>query len=244
MKRFLACLAALLAAAPALGGNFGVSPIRVDLNRETKSAVLTIKNDDVRPLAFQVRGVRWTQDASGADRYEPTTDIVYFPQQLRIPPGESRVVRVGYKVPAIEAEQAFRVYIEELAEGGSERSGTGVAIRLRFGVPVFLHPVKENLAGELALSVRQGEADALVHNNGNVHLRITAVRLTGVGKDGEAVFQHVVDGWYLLDGNQRSHRFRLPPEACAKARVLRAEVVTEEKLALRSEQPLGPQDCD
>ena len=68
MNRPIPTLAALLFSLAAHGGDFGVSPIRVDLDRNTKSALITVTNDDARPLAFQVRAMEWTQDAAGADR--------------------------------------------------------------------------------------------------------------------------------------------------------------------------------
>lgn len=242
MTRFLVLLSALLAMACANAGDFGVSPIRVDLDRGTKSAIVTVSNDDSKPLAFQVRALQWTQDAAGADQYTDTTDLVYFPQQLKIPPGESRVVRVGYKVPAAQAEKTYRLFIEELADSAGRSAQTGVAITLRFGVPVFLRPPAERLAGDLALSTAAGNARALVRNTGNVHFRIASVRYTGLTAEGETVFEHALDGWYLLAGAERAYGLRLTPEQCARAHVLRAEAFAE-KLHLRAERAFGPEDC-
>ena len=100
---------ALAAAFSAGAGNFGVSPIRVELDRSTKSALVTVSNDDTKPLAFQVRALEWSQEPNGADRYTETTDLVYFPQQFKVAPNENRVVRVGYKVPATQAEKTYRL---------------------------------------------------------------------------------------------------------------------------------------
>ena len=229
-------------AASACAGDFGVSPIRIDLNRNTKSALVTVTNDDARPLAFQVRALEWTQDAAGADRYADTADLVYFPRQLKIPPKESRVVRLGYTVPAVQAEKAYRVFIEELADPDARTSQTGVAITLRFGVPVFLRPAELRLAGEVVLSAEGGTARALVRNTGNAHFRLASVRYTGLDAAGRTVFEHALDGWYLLTGAERPYVFKLPPEQCALARTLRAEALAE-GLSLRAEQALGPGHC-
>jgi fimbrial chaperone protein len=242
MNRPLVALAACLLSLAARAGDFGVSPIRVDLDRATKSALVTVTNDDARPLAFQVRALEWTQDAAGADRYADTADLVYFPRQLKIPPKESRVVRIGYKVPAVQAEKAYRVFIEELADPDARAAQTGVAITLRFGVPVFLRPVEPRLAGEVAVSTEGGTARALVRNTGNAHFRIASVRYTGLDAAGQTVFEHALDGWYLLTGAERSYLFKLPPEQCALARTLRAEALAE-NLSLRAERAIGPGDC-
>jgi fimbrial chaperone protein len=241
MTRFVVPFLLVLFSQAIRAGDFGVSPIRVELDRGTKSALVTVTNDDTRPLAFQVRAREWTQDAAGADRYADTADLVYFPQQLKVPPKESRVVRIGYKVPAVQAEKTYRLFIEELAEAPREAK-TGVAITLRFGVPVFLRPAAPRAAGELDLAAAAGEARALVRNTGNVHFRIGSVRFTGVGAAGDTTFEHAVDGWYLLTGAQRLHRHALPPALCARTRLLRVEAAAE-KLTFRAERALGPEDC-
>jgi fimbrial chaperone protein len=242
MNRPLLALAACFFSLPACAGDFGVSPIRVDLDRGTKSALLTVTNDDARPLAFQVRAMEWTQDAAGADGYADTADLVYFPRQLKIPPKESRVVRLGYKVPALQAEKAYRLFIEELADPEARDSRTGVAITLRFGVPVFLRPAQARLAGEVALSVEGGAARALVRNTGNAHFRIASVRFTGLDAAGQTLFEQAVDGWYLLAGAARAYIIKLPAEHCGRARTLRAEALAE-NLSLRAEQAIAPGDC-
>lgn len=241
MKILVACLAAGFASI-ACAGNFGVSPLRVDLDRGTKSALITVTNDDERPLAFQIRAMQWTQDQAGADRYEDTADLVYFPRQLNVPPKESRVVRVGYKVPATQAEKAYRVYVEELAERNRSPSQTGVAITLRFGVPVFLRPASARLAGEMQLSAEPGAALALVRNTGNVHFRFASVRYSALGAGGETLLERSVGGWYLLAGAERPYRLALPPALCAQARLLRAEAMAD-GLGLRAERAIEPGDC-
>ena len=241
MSRLLACLCAAFASL-ASAGDFGVSPIRVDLDRGTKSALVTVTNDDHKPLAFQVRVMEWTQDIAGADQYADSTDLVYFPRQLRIPPKESRVVRLGYKAPASHVEKAYRLFIEELADPERDPARTSVAITLRFGVPVFVRPASMHLAGELNLTAAGGAPVALVRNTGTVHFRIAAVRYAGIGHNGETLFEQSIDGWYVLAGSQRSYSLAPPPGMCAKAALLRAEAVAE-KLVLRAERPFVPQDC-
>jgi fimbrial chaperone protein len=242
MKGLALIVAGLAWTASAFGGSFGVSPIRVDLDRQTKSALVTVTNDDDRPLAFQVRAMAWTQESAGEDRYADTADLVFFPQQLRIAPGESRVVRVGYRVPAVQAERAYRLFIEELADPARALTQTGVAITLRFGVPVFLRPAAERAAGEVDLSDEAAGAVARLRNTGNVHFRIAAVRYAALGADGEVLLERSLDGWYLLSGAERSYRLALPGEVCRKTRLLRVDAVAE-KLSLRAEHALGPQAC-
>ena len=245
-SRYLSGLAAgalaLAAAFGAVAGNFGVSPIRVELDRATKSALVTVSNDDTKPLAFQVRALEWSQEPSGADRYTETTDLVYFPQQFKVAPNENRVVRVGYKVPATQSEKTYRLFIEELADPQRDASTTGIAVTLRFGVPIFLRPAAANAAGELQLSMASGTAQVTVRNTGNVHFRLASVNLTALGAGGEKVHEQSVDGWYVLTGVQRPYVLKLPQDVCQKARLVRVEAPAE-KLVLRAERELAPADC-
>jgi fimbrial chaperone protein len=241
----LGWLTAALAAAvaiPALAGDFGVSPIRVELDRATKSALVTVSNDDSRPLAFQVRALEWTQDENGADRYTETTDLVYFPQQFKIAPNENRVVRLGYKVPASQGEKTYRLFIEELADATRPPSQTGIAVTLRFGVPVFSRPASPTSSGDARIAVSARSVRAVLKNTGNVHFRPASVRLVGLGAAGDTLFDQTLDGWYLLAGTERPYSFTLPPEVCPKLRTLRLEAPAE-KLVLRAERPLEPEDC-
>lgn len=233
---------ALAAAFSAGAGNFGVSPIRVELDRATKSALVTVSNDDTKALAFQVRALEWTQEANGADRYTETSDLVYFPQQFKVAPNENRVVRVGYKVPATQAEKTYRMFIEELADPQRDVTSTGIAVTLRFGVPIFLRPAAASVAGDLTLTVASGNLQVLVRNTGNVHFRLSSVNLTALGAGGEAVHQQSVDGWYVLTGVQRPYALKLPADVCQKAKLVRIEAPAE-KLVLRAERELAPADC-
>ena len=233
---------ALAAAFSAHAGNFGVSPIRVELDRATKSALVTVNNDDTKALAFQVRALEWSQEPNGADRYTETSDLVYFPQQFKVAPNENRVVRVGYKVPATQSEKTYRLFIEELADPQRDASTTGIAVTLRFGVPIFLRPAAANVAGELDLAIKGGVAQVLVKNTGNAHFRLASVNLTALGAGGETLHQQSVDGWYVLTGVQRPYALKLPVDVCARSRSIRVEA-TAEKLVLRAERELAPADC-
>lgn len=233
----------IAAIAPAMAGSFGISPIRIELDRSARSSVITVTNDDERTLSFQIRAMEWSQDASGRDQYTETRDLVYFPQQLQVPAKERRVVRVGYRVPAVQAEKTYRLFIEELADEATRNLGqTSVAVMLRFGVPVFLRPAKASERGELDLSLAGGAVRALVRNTGNVHFRLNGVRVEGVGAAGETTFEKNLDGWYLLTGAERVHEATVPPQACTTTRMVRVEAASD-RVALRAEQPLGPDAC-
>ena len=74
----------------------------------------------------------------------------FFSRIFSIDKQDQRVVRVGLKVPSATNEKSYRLFIEELppqAEPG--KKGAQVLFVLRFGVPVFVRPDKEQLSGSI-----------------------------------------------------------------------------------------------
>ncbi len=152
-----ACLAALaatfLAATAATAGSFGVSPIRVDLDRGTRTGLVTVTNDDTRKLSFRMKLFEWTQDEQGADRNAESSDLIFFPQIMTVEPGDKRVIRSGARAGEAGREKAYRLFIEELQDPGTAGAqGAQVAVLLRFGVPVFVAPPSGKPEPEFALT--------------------------------------------------------------------------------------------
>src|SRR5688572_11873485 len=88
--------AAFLATPAADAATFGVTPLIMMLGK-AKSASITVSNDDKVPISFQVSVKKWTQGPKGEDIYEDSKDLVVFPQQLQIAPGQKKLVRVGFE---------------------------------------------------------------------------------------------------------------------------------------------------
>lgn len=243
LLRRLACLALAAGSIAAQAGDFGVSPIRLDLERSARTGVITVSNDGDTPLEFQARAMLWAQDAAGQDRYEDTQALVYFPRQFQVPPKEKRIVRIGYRSPALEREQAYRLFIEELP-GAKPRGGqTSVTVAVRFGVPIFVHPPSEDVRARIeAIEVKAGRAQATVRNAGTAHFRMTGVRFRALGEDGKVKWENTLQGWYLLAGAQRAYAATLPADACRTASTLRVELLGD-KLDAAAEAPLKPELC-
>lgn len=206
---------ALLCAAPsARSGAFGVAPIRLDLDRGARTGLINITSDDDRKLYFQVKLFEWTQNAAGEDAYAESADLVFFPQILTVDPKQKRALRVGTKGPPGAGEKAYRLFIEEMPDP-NDTGGTGaqVAVRLRFGVPIFyssgtVQAKVEALGSEGA----NGEARLSVRNDGDRQLRFEEVILA----QGEKVLSRAA-GWYVFPGVTRTFVVTVPREVCPLA---------------------------
>jgi fimbrial chaperone protein len=209
-------LAALLAALPARAAEFSVTPIRVDLKPGAMSETITVTHHGSARLRLAVKLQEWTQDATGADVYKDSADLIYFPRQLEMEPDSKRLVRVGLKTPAGVVEKSYRLFIEEEPGPATEAGRAQVAFYFRFGVPVFLPPAVAHAEPEVAEpTLRGGKVSVVVRNTGNTHFRLTKVSLAdGAGFTKEAA------GWYSLAGTQRTYTLDVPREVCIKAKTL------------------------
>jgi fimbrial chaperone protein len=222
----------LLLPVGARSGDWRVSPIRLDLGRDAKSGAVTVANDSDDRLQVQMKAFEWTQDAEGKDRYEETGEILFFPRLMILERKEEKILRAGIRVPAVAKEKAFRLFIEEIP-GPRKAEGVNVAVAIRFGVPIFVKPLKEEARGEVgAMTMSAGALLVPVNNTGNVHFVVQSVLVRGRNGAGEEVFSRELGGWYLLAGVSRGYATTVPLEACGTMAVIEAEVKTD-KLPLR-----------
>ena len=236
----------LLAAAPAAAGEFVINPLRVTLDRSTRASEIVVRNDDQAPLRMQVQAMGWTQNADGADQYEPAENLLYFPRTMELKPGESRIVRVGVRAAPVAREDAYRLFIEELppATAGDD-AGQGATLRvfLRVGVAVFVAPAQPERKGEITRLERSGRrVDWSFANTGNVHVRADQVELAGVARDGARLFTHTFPERYFLAGATRTMRFEIEPEHCARLGAIEAAVVAD-RLDVKRKLDVDPGSC-
>jgi fimbrial chaperone protein len=225
---------------------FAILPLVANLDRTTRATEIVVRNDDRAPVRMQVEAMSWRQDATGEDQYEPADGLLYFPRAMEIPPGESRIVRVGVKAAPVSREETYRLFIEELPPASppsTAAAGASLQILLRVGVPVFVAPAQPVRKGDIAqLGVSGGRAEWAVANAGNVHFRADRVELAGIARDGTRLFTQQFPDRYFLAGVVKTLRFEIPREACAQLATLEASV-TAESLDLKRKLDVDPGSC-
>lgn len=212
--RAVAVCLLLAASSPALWAYaFGVSPIRVDLGPAARSGAISVSNDDRIALSFQMKLLRWTQNEKGEDVYEESKDLVYFPRLMSVEPDKKRVIRVGTQAAPGPEEGAYRLAIEEITPlDPGQAKGPGVAVRMRFAVPIFVAPLAPVVKTAVEkLSVTGGEVRFVLANTGNQHVRVESAALLR----GERVLAEVT-GWYVLAGARRAFSIAIPEQECGK----------------------------
>lgn len=233
-------------AAVAEGAEFVINPLRVYLDRDHRTGEFVVRNDGVEALRMQMQALRWVQDAEGKDRYEPDDSLLFFPRSMEIPPGGSRVVRLGIKAAPVAREEAYRLFVEELPPARTATQaapGASLQVLLRVGVAVFVAPLEPKIAGAIErIELRAGTIAWAVVNTGNAHFRADQVELTGRAQDGTSLFVDRVDDRYFLAGSTRTLAFRVPSDACSRLKTVEARVVAE-KVDLKRAIDVDPASC-
>lgn len=194
-------LAFLMGAQAALAGTFQVSPIRVVLGDAQPVQSLTIHNSGAQPAVVQLKVQHWTQQA-GEEVLADTSDILATPPIVTVPPGESRVLRVGLRQrpdPAIEG--SYRLLLQEVPPPPGE-GFQGLQVALRLSVPVFVTPAEPRPLDLHWQAVPAGDGLQLsLENRGNVHVQVVSLQLEGT--DGAALLEPNSVSGYVLPGQAR-----------------------------------------
>lgn len=151
------------------------SPVLVELQANSPSATVQIRNTGQAPINVQTRVYRWTQ-ADGQESLDDTEELTASPPLTTLQPGMSysvRLVRIN-RAPITE-EQAFRVLVDELPDPNRQQSGT-IAMVVRHAIPVFLMPADAK-GGQISWSVgtRNGRLVLRATNTGDRRVRLSSV---------------------------------------------------------------------
>jgi fimbrial chaperone protein len=124
----------------------------------------------------------------------------------RLKPGERQVIRVRVK-PAGDAEQAYRLIVNELPDAKSDRRD-GVQFRFSFSVPVFTSSSPETAAAS-GLSWSLSGSTLTVRNAGSSRAKLSALRL--VAPSGSEIPVAGGNLVYVLAGASMQWQVGAPP---------------------------------
>jgi fimbrial chaperone protein len=224
MRRLLllALLGGACQSAPVKAASLQISPVIVTLAAGQSAAYLLLENTTQQALFGQVRVFDWDQGLN-EEKLSPAQDLVASPPVLEIGAGRKQLVRLVRIDPSPRAaERAYRLLIDEIPSTDEERK-LGVAVRLRYSVPVFIAPETE---GKPVLRWRlRREPDGAyleVQNEGGRRAQIAAVELLA-GRERYSVDAGLL-GYALA---RHTRRWKLPVAASGapgRARRVRALV--------------------
>lgn len=199
-------LAALLALSPASAGTFTISPLRVDFADATGTAVLTVRNEDAKPVVVQTQGLAWSQEG-GQDALTPSRDLLVSPAVFTLPAGGSQLVRVALRRSVDPArELTYRLLLQEVPQAASP-DFSGLQIVLRLSVPVFVEPLAPASPQIAWVAARGGDGKLSLsaRNDGSAHARIH--RFSVKTADGATTVLDQPELAYVLPASSRHWTF-------------------------------------
>ncbi|VWC96763.1 pilus assembly protein PapD [Burkholderia lata] len=239
MLAFRRTLAVLLCAASAAhAASLQISPVTIEFSTDDTATGITLRNPGERPVYGQVRVFRWDQ-ADGQDTLTPTQDLMASPPLIQVGTQSEQLIRVvrASRTPA-DAEQTYRLLIDELPQPG-ETPANGVAIRLRYSIPVFVEPAT-NGAPQLDWALLRGNGGWVlrVRNGGTRRAQLASVELvTGDGRT--YPLTHGLLG-YALAGRTGQWSVPLPAGVTLGGKVtVRAAVNSQPASAVVTVEPPG-----
>ena len=212
-------LTLLAAATTAAAGSFSISPIRVEIAGGGRVQVLTVRNEEDRPVVVQLRTLAWSQ-VDGQDRLEATRDLLATPPLFTLAAHGQQVVRVATRRGADAVRELdYRLLVEEVPPA-APAGFTGLQVALRLSLPVFVQP---QAAAHAALSwsaawLADGRLQLRARNDGAAHVQVLDfdVQLPGASQPP----LHNSLARYLLPGSAAEWTLEAPA-AAARAGALR-----------------------
>ena len=195
----LSALFAVLIPAGVLAGGLQVSPTRLDVPVDRRSAAVVVRNTGNKSVLLHVESMQWSQHG-GEDQYMMSSDLIVWPPVFSLEPGASQTVRVGRRERLLPTEQrAYRVFIQEVPPA-AEVAPRALKVVLRIGVPALVTPVGTKPARpRWSLACENGAAPELrIANDGGQALRFDTVSIEAPAA---TLAEHAV---YVLAGQTRS----------------------------------------
>jgi fimbrial chaperone protein len=191
-------------------GNYGVSPLNLELSITNKSGVLTVTNEDKKDLDIRIRPASWSQSADGQDKYQDANDLVVFPRRLSLKPGEKKIIRVGLNDAQTSTEKAYRVYLEEVAPPADPNDpSVKLSVLINIGIPVFVTPAQAAPKLSVQPMIDNNKLKLQLNNQGNAH-----IRLSRIADDKGNTITSNFNNRYVFSGVSTSSDIALPASVC------------------------------
>ncbi len=189
---------ALSVSLPAAGGAFAVAPIRVELQRGERTAMLTVHNETDTETLIQVRPVLWSQQ-DGAEQFQDSRDLLVTPPIFTLAPQGEQIIRVALRRAADPArELSYRLFIQEVPRTASQGQGQ-LTVALRLSLPIFVFP-PARAGADLrwdAVWLPNGKLEMHATNSGAAHIQVSDFDLqfgSGSTAHGASGSQYVLPG--------------------------------------------------
>ncbi len=232
---------------PVYAVQFTVAPVKLKLFPEQKSTVLKLINRDDQAVKVQVYVRTWSQDETGSDIHQETSELIVYPKILTIEGHQERPLRIGFqgKWPQ-QTEQAYRIYVEELRVKDSRESqgiSTGITMLLHMSIPAFVMPNQTVSTPQFEIEhieKRNAVLKVGVRNTGDSHFMVSNIEVNWLDKNGSTLSSQSTQGWYVLPHQRIFFDIPLEKVECLAVQAARINVsVNEQSQTKQIQLPSG-----
>lgn len=159
-----------------------------------KNSIFVIENDSNEPIAIQMSVAKRSMDINGKEvQTEEKEALTLYPDQLIVPPGEKRSVKVtwnGTDKSKLLSEEAYRVIAEQLPIdiAKTKKKGANIKVLLRYVAAFYVSSDDfESAVVMKSVDVSKDEVKFTLENGGKEHQVLT--KLTLSFKSGEKMIE-------------------------------------------------------
>jgi len=186
----------------------------IDFQPGQNAAGLTLHNPGDTPLYGQVRVYRWDQNTD-SDELQPTNEVIASPPLIQVAAGGDQLVRLIQISPGNNSsERVYRILIDELPAPG-ESPQSGVTIRLRYSVPVFVEPSAGEGHPSLTWQLSRNDKNwyLTVINAGTGYAKISGVQIVDTNGTPHPINSGLLG--YALPGRTRRWAVSMPGDVAS-----------------------------
>ena len=212
MERWLCALSALFALfGVAVAAELGIMPVTVQLDRLRDRATVQVVNMGTEAVTLQADAVAW-QRQNGQDVDSPTDELILNPPLFTVAAGQTQVLRVGLRREAAgDRETTYRLVMRELPPPPGQRLLLDAQVRVLVSLRLPVYVAPRQVQRDARWTVHQaadGGVHAEVSNQGNVHMKVGALRLRDAGS---LTLAEQRPGAVLFPGESQRFRLQAPP---------------------------------
>lgn len=194
----------LLSVGCVLAGTFNITPVKIELTKNSSAAVIQVRNAGSADTTIQLHTMRWNQ-VDGEDKLNPTREIIATPQIFIIKAGATQLIRIGMLAkPNSSQEIAYRLLLEEIPFP-PEPGFKGLQVALKISIPVFVIP-EIKITQDLDFSWTEApdkHTRLVIANRGSAHAQILRMKIADA-IDEKSIVWSSEKTLYVLPGQRRT----------------------------------------
>lgn len=157
--------------------NFSPMSQSIELAGATRGAQFLIENEGSTSMAVELTVKERVMDINGVETLNDTKDVMIFPPQIIIPPGEKRTVRVSYTLKDKPTkEKNYRVIAEQLPLKVDPKTKDQAGIKMLMKYVAALYASPPDTKADVKIKSWENKGKDLIltlENEGGRHMLLT-----------------------------------------------------------------------